>query len=222
MNGIHDLGGMHGHGRVTIEANEPTFRHAWEARVMGMTFPVLVQGGMTPDKHRHAVERMDPAHYLSSSYFEHWLHALETLLVESGLASKAEIESGRAAPGKKSTPVLTRDIVEAVLGGGASARRAEGSAARFKVGDRVRTQNYHPLHHTRLPRYARGKVGIIQIDHGIFVTPDKVAHDLGEKPQHVYSVSFTAQEMWGRDAFPADTIRLDLWDEYLEKMGGHE
>ena len=222
MNGIHDLGGMHGYGPVSIEPNEPAFHHDWEARVMGMTFPVLVQSGATPDKHRHAVERMMPAHYLSSPYFEHWLHALETLLLDKDLVTKAELESGRAAPGNKATPVLTADIAGAVLATGASAKRAEGAAPRFKPGDRVRTRNDHPINHTRLPRYARGKVGTIQIDHGIFVTPDAVAHDLGEKPQHVYSVRFVARELWGNNASMVDTLRLDLWDEYLEKVRDDE
>lgn len=222
MNGIHDLGGMHGHGPVSIEPNEPAFHHDWEARVMGMTFPVLIQSGNTPDKHRYAIERLMPAHYLNSSYYEHWLHSIETQLLEKGLVTKAELESGRAAPGQKATPVLTADIVGVVLSTGASAKRAEGAAPRFKPGDRVRTRNDHPLHHTRLPRYARGRVGTIQIDHGIFITPDTVAHDLGEKPQHVYSVSFAARELWGADASAADTMRLDLWDEYLEKVRDDE
>jgi nitrile hydratase subunit beta len=222
MNGIHDLGGMHGHGRVSIEPNEPVFHHDWEARVLGMAFPVLAQCGNTSDKHRYAIERMDPAHYLASSYYEHWLCALETQLLEKGLITRAELESGRAAPGQKAMPVLTADIVDAVLATGASAKRAEGATPRFAPGDRVRTRNDHPLHHTRLPRYARGKVGTIQIDHGIFFTPDTVAHDLGEKPQPLYSVSFAARELWGPDAPAADTMRVDIWDEFLEKVRDDE
>lgn len=216
MNGIHDLGGMHGHGRVSVEPDEPTFHHEWEARVLGLAFPIMAQCGNTADKHRYAVERMEPAHYLTSSYYEHWLHSLETQLLEKGLVTKDEMESGNAAPGQKTAPILTADMVEAVLAAGASAKRAEGAEPRFKPGDWVRTRNDHPAHHTRLPRYARGRVGIVLIDHGIFITPDAVAHDLGEKPQHLYSVSFSARELWGSHASAIDTMRIDIWDEFLE------
>ena len=81
----------------------------------------------------------------------------------------------------------------------------------------VRTRNINPVGHTRLPRYARAKSGVIDRDHGIFVFPDTAAHDLGEKPQHVYSVRFAARELWGDQAKPQDSVYLDLWDDYLER-----
>ena len=222
MNGIHDLGGMHGHGPVSIEKNEPVFHHDWEARIMGTNMLAMAQSGSTPDKHRHAIERMDPISYLTSSYYEYWLHSTKTLLLETGLVTVAELESGKAAPGQKATPVLNAGIVETALANGASAKREQGAAPRFRPGDRVVTKKYHPLHHTRLPRYARGRVGVIEVDHGIFITPDTIAHDLGEKPQHVYSVSFLARELWGADASAVDTVRIDIWDEFLEKVQGDE
>jgi nitrile hydratase len=89
-------------------------------------------------------------------------------------------------------------------------------AARFQIGQRVRARNIHPITHTRLPRYARGKFGTIERDHGVFVFPDSNAQFLGEKPQHVYSVRFTAHELWGEQAKPLDTVYLALWDDYLE------
>lgn len=222
MNGIHDMGGMHGHGPVTVEQNEPTFHHDWEARVMGITFPVMAQCGNPSDKHRFAVERMDPAYYLTSSYYEHWLCALETQLLEKGLVTSEELQSGRAESPQKATPVLLAENVQAILAAGASARRPEGTMPRFKPGDRVLTRNDHPAHHTRLPRYARGRIGTVEVDHGIFVTPDYVAADLGEKPQHLYNVRFSARELWGEAASPIDTVRLDVWDEFMEKVQGDE
>ena len=73
----------------------------------------------------------------------------------------------------------------------------------FKVGQRVRARNIHPTGHTRLPRYARGKTGVVVRDHGVYVFPDTNAHFQGEKRQHVYSVRFTARELWGEQAVAA-------------------
>jgi nitrile hydratase len=89
-------------------------------------------------------------------------------------------------------------------------------AARFKVGQRVRARNIHPTGHTRLPRYARGKFGTIHLDHGVYVFPDTNADSLGEKPQHLYSVGFTARELWGEQVSSRDAVYLDMWDDYLE------
>jgi nitrile hydratase subunit beta len=89
-------------------------------------------------------------------------------------------------------------------------------AARFRAGDRVRARNMHPVGHTRLPRYARGKLGTINADHGVFVFPDTNAHFLGENPQHLYSVRFAARELWGEQASARDSVFIDMWDDYLE------
>jgi len=98
----------------------------------------------------------------------------------------------------------------------ASARRPDAVVARFAVGQKVRARNMNPVGHTRLPRYARGKTGVIDRNHGVFLFPDTTAHFLGEKPQHVYSVRFSARELWGEEAKPQDGIYLDLFDDYLE------
>lgn len=113
-------------------------------------------------------------------------------------------------------PVLTADFVPMLVKTGASARVDVEQTARFNTGDWVRVRNINPTTHTRMPRYVRGKRGCIKLDHGVFITPDTVAHGLGEHPQHLYSVSFSAVELWG-DAAPAqDSLRIDLWDDYLE------
>lgn len=103
MNGVHDLGGMHGFGPVEPEANEPVFHHDWERRVFGVMMATFGGGHYNVDEFRHAIERMRPDEYLASSYYEHWLHSTETLLLESGAISRAELErkwaelSGRTA-----------------------------------------------------------------------------------------------------------------------------
>ena len=127
------------------------------------------------------------------------------------------VESGKPARGSaKAKPPLTPDKVSPLVGRGASAKRNVASSPRFQVGQRVRARNIHPLGHTRLPRYARGKLGTVDRDHGVFVFPDTNAHLLGEKPQHVYSVRFAARELWGEQASPRDAVYLDMWDDYLE------
>lgn len=219
MNGIHDLGGMHGMGAVITEPNEPPFHHEWERRAFSLFASLFVGGHFNVDMFRHAIERMNPVHYLEESYYEHWMHAFETLLLEKGVITREELAGKVAAvPASAETPVLRPDMVQAVVTTGASARVDEAVTARFRVGDQVRAKNLNPGGHTRLPRYARGKVGTIEIDHGVFVTPDTVAHGLGEHPQHVYSVRFTATELWGADAPAKDTVRIDLWDDYLEAL----
>lgn len=120
-----------------------------------------------------------------------------------------------ACPCKPGTPVLTQEMVSMVVSTGGSARVSHDVAPRFRVGDWVRTKNFNPTTHTRLPRYARDKVGRIEIAHGVFITPDTAAHGLGEHPQHVYSVSFTAQALWGEPR--PDKVFIDLWDDYLEE-----
>lgn len=218
MNGIHDLGGMHGIGPVFRPASEPVFQHEWERRVMGLFPALFANGNFNVDEFRHGIERMGPCDYLQGTYYEHWLHTFETLLVEKGLVTVEELQSGKASSGKVTSPVLTTDIVESLLKTGASARVAEDVKPRFSVGDKVRAINQSTVGHTRLPRYVRGSTGTIAIDHGVFVTPDTVAHGQGEHPQHVYAVSFTAQELWGKNASSTDTVRVDLWDDYLESV----
>jgi nitrile hydratase subunit beta len=219
MNGIHDLGGMHGMGAVITEENEPPFHHEWERRTFSLFASLFVGGHFNVDMFRHAIERMNPAHYLEESYYEHWMHAFETLLLEKGVITPEEL-AGIQQPGEASAdiPVLRQEMVQAVIMTGASARVETDIPASFRAGDRVRAKNINPAGHTRLPRYVRGKTGTIVIDHGVFITPDTVAHGLGDHPQHVYSVSFDATELWGKNAPAKDTVRIDLWDDYLEAL----
>ncbi len=104
----------------------------------------------------------------------------------------------------------------AATAAGASARIAQAVTPRFKIGDRVLLRNINPSSHTRMPRYIRGKRGVIELDHGVFVFPDTYALEQGEKPQHVYAVRLTSLELWGAQGNPNDCLVTDVWDDYLE------
>ncbi|HZU77569.1 MAG TPA: nitrile hydratase subunit beta [Dehalococcoidia bacterium] len=219
MDGIHDLGGMMGFGPVEREENEPPFHARWEA-VM-----VALQGAtravMNIDEFRHGIERMDPAHYLTSTYYEHWLDGISRVLIEKGIVTSEELDARAALIASRPEAVPT-EAPETPAG--AAERRRGGWVARpatapprFQPGDTVITRNEHPRGHTRLPRYARGKRGVIHRLHGVHVFPDTNAHGLGEQPQPLYSVRFEAGELWGAAAEPHQEIFLDLWEPYLSR-----
>jgi nitrile hydratase len=217
VNGIHDMGGMQGMGPVQYEKNEPVFHARWEGRSLALNLAAGAWRKWNIDASRHQIELIPPAEYLRMSYYEKWFVRLIELLVKSGLVTRAEIESGKPAEGSpRATPPLTADRVPKMLSSGALASRKIAESPRFQLGQRVRARNVNPLGHTRLPRYARGKTGTIDRRHGAFVFPDTNAHFLGEKPQHVYSVRFTARELWGEQASPRDSVYIDLWDDHLE------
>jgi len=218
VNGVHDMGGMHGMGAIPYEENAPVFHEAWEGRVYALTRALRAGGGAwNLDAGRFELERLPPADYLRMSYYERWEARLRTQIVNTGLATQAEIENGTPAPKtQKARPALTADMVPAMITRRASTRRETGGSARFQAGQRVRARNVHPAGHTRLPRYVRGKAGIIAAGRGVFVFPDTNAHLLGESPQHLYSVRFAARELWGEQASTYDFVYLDLWDDYLE------
>jgi nitrile hydratase len=217
MNGVHDMGGMDGMGPIQYESDEPVFHEAWEARVLALNRAVRAWAKWTTDASRHAVELIPAPEYLRMSYYEQRLHSLIELMVKSGLVTRAEVESGKPAPDSpKAAPALIASAVPGVVAKGNPASREVRAEARFAVGQRVRARNIHPTGHTRLPRYARGKLGTIHRDHGVFVYPDTNAHALGEKPQHLYSVRFAARELWGEQASERDAVYIDMWDDYLE------
>ena len=217
MNSVHDLGGMHGFGPVRPEKNEPVFHARWEGRVFALNRAVGAWGKWNIDASRHQKERIPPAEYLRTSYFEKFLIGMTELLVSSGLVTRAEVESGKPSRGStRAIPPLAADRVPLLVAKGVPASRSTPAVPTFRVGQRVHTRNINPTGHTRLPRYARGKLGTIERDHGVFVFPDANAHFLGEKPQHVYSVRFAARELWGEQAQPKDTVIIAMWDDYLE------
>ncbi len=215
MNGVHDMGGMHGMGPVAPEADEPVFHHEWEGRVHAINLASPTRGNI--DAGRHRIELLPPADYLRMSYYEKWLARVERLLLTGGFVTEAELASGRADPNApKSTPVRPASTVSAAMTAPYSYVRDAGPAV-FAVGERVRARNLHPVGHTRLPRYVRGRVGVIERGHGAHVFPDSHAHGHGEDPRHLYTVRFAARELWGPEASTRDSVSLDLWEPYLER-----
>ena len=217
MNGVHDMGGMQDMGAVQREKNEPVFHQRWEGRVWGMMWLGSAWGKWNLDAMRHSIERIPPADYLRMSYYEKWLAALVDLVTGRGLVTRAELESGKPAAGSaKATPPVKAEGVPALIARGNPVKRDVAVAARFHVGQRVRGRNINPVTYTRLPRYARGKIGTVERDHGVFLFADSNAHFQGEKPQHLYSVRFAARELWGEQAAPRDAVYVNLWDDHLE------
>jgi nitrile hydratase beta subunit len=219
MNGVHDMGGMHGMGPIVREPNEPVFHHSWEGRVYAMTRALRARDGVwCLDAHRHGLEQIPPAEYLRMSYYERWMALLARTLVETGTATQSEIDTGQADAGRaRVAPRLAAADVPFMVDLRPSARRHSPAAARFTPGERIRARQMHPSGHTRLPRYARGKTGVIVRDRGVYLFPDTHAHDGGDNPQHLYSVRFAARELWGSDASSKDAVYLDMWEAYLEQ-----
>jgi nitrile hydratase beta subunit len=218
MNGAQDMGGMMGFGPVMPEPDEPIFHAAWEKRALAITLASGALGEWNLDIGRHARETLPPAEYLSSSYYEIWTKALAKLLIERGLITPEELAGGHAqgAPKPTARPRLEAGQVATVLANGSPYDRPATTTARFKPGDTVRTRVMHPTTHTRLPRYARGKTGVIQTVHGVFAFPDTNAHRLGEQPQWCYGVLFAGTELWGPDSDPTLEVMIDCWEPYFE------
>jgi nitrile hydratase beta subunit len=217
MNGVHDMGGMQDMGPVQKEKNEPVFHHSWEGRVFAMYRAAGAWHKWNIDAARYSRELIPPAEYLRMSYYEKWYEGLVDLLTARGLVTRAEIESGKPAYGSsKATPPLKANQIHDVEALGASTKRNVSVVPHFQAGQRVRARNINPVGHTRLPRYARGKLGTIDRDYGVFVFPDTNAQFLGEKPQHVYAVRFSARELWGEQAKQQDSVYISMWDDYLE------
>ncbi len=217
MDGVHDMGGMHGMGPVELEKDEPVFHGEWEKRMFAMNNAVSALGVRNIDESRHARERMNPGKYLSSSYYEIWLDGLVRILSEKGLISEEELSGDIPAKlvSVDHKPALTADAVPVMMDKGANYIRETGKPASFKVGDKVKGQNIHPIGHTRLPRYARGHAGEIVADYGLHVFADASAQGQ-ENHQHLYNVRFSSVDLWGEDGTEGDYIHVDLWDDHLE------
>ena len=217
MNGGQDLGGMMGFGPVEPESDEPVFHAEWERRAFALTVAMGAAGLWSIDASRHARESLHPARYLTATYYQIWLDGLVNRLLATRLITPDELESGRlqTPPLPVKRVLAAGDVERAMAAGGPSAREPQ-APARFRQGDAVRARNMHPFGHTRLPRYLRGRQGEIVQVHGAHVFPDSHARGLGEDPQWLYTVRFTARELWGEDRNASDTIHADLWEPYLE------
>jgi nitrile hydratase subunit beta len=216
VNGVHDMGGMHGLGPIAPEPDEPVFHAEWERRVHALVIASPTRGNI--DAGRHQRELIPGPDYLRMTYYERWFAALCAMLAQGGAVTAEELAHGVADPAAaKGTPRLAPETVAPALSRSGSYRRDTAAPPVFSVGARVRARNLHPTGHTRLPRYVRGRTGVIERRHGAHVLPDSHAHGAGEDPRPLYTVRFTARELWGPDAAPHDSVSLDLWEPYLER-----
>ena len=217
MNGVHDMGGEQGMGPVRYEKDEPVFHARWEGRIVALYGSMRAWRKWSLDADRHWLELMSPVDYLRMSYYERWLVRLEAQVVKFGFVTPEELKSGKAAAGStKETPVLTLETSSRWLNRGIASSQDPGVPPQLQVGQRVRARNINPVGHTRLPRYARGKTGVVARDHGVYDFPDTKAHFQGNKRQHLYSVRFSARELWGEGVSPHDSVYIEMWDDYLE------
>ena len=214
MNGIHDMGGMHGFGNVEVEDDEPVFHARWEARVFGM-IQSLPKEARNIDAGRHSMERLDPVTYLRNGYYGRWLAAFERGLIGAGALTTAEIEVRMKRPVPASSEAPAQSVPWHPSG--TDYVRKVDTQPKFAAGQPVITKNYQPKGHTRLPAYARCRRGVIARVHPAMVYPDDHAHGRGENPQYVYTVRFAARELWGATAEANSTIHIDLFEPYLEK-----
>jgi nitrile hydratase beta subunit len=209
VNGVHDLGGMHGFGPVLAEPEdrEPVYHAEWEPVVQATMQGTLSLRQWSLDEFRRNIEQLAPADYLTFSYYEKWLASLERLVVEHGLVTAEEL-AGIAEPSATAPPEPawhpTFD--------------PPPSEPAFKTGQVVRVRNRHPSAHTRAPRYIRGHRGTVLAHVGGEPLPEDASAGVCTV-EHIYRVRFEATELWGPDAAGNDPVHLELWESYLEPLG---
>ena len=216
MDGIHDLGGMEGFGPVPVKTGDAQFRglEDWEKRMWGMARSGIATG-ITIDWFRHGIERMAPADYLSFAYFNKWCANYLMMLLDNGTITMDDVGRGHVEnPDPPAAAKTLNDILKINSQADVSFATQAQSDPAFEPGQQVRTRRVMHAGHTRLPRYARGACGRIIAHHGCHAFPDKGARGI-EGGEHLYTVAFTATELWGEDADPRDEVTLDLWESYL-------
>jgi nitrile hydratase len=223
MNGVHDLGGTDGFGPVTRDPDEPVFRAEWEKAAFAFFASGFRAGLYGVDAFRAGMERMHPAVYLTSPYYEHWLHSIEHYATAAGVIDPDELEArtrhyldhpDAPLPERRDPELLA--FVDAAVQHGAPAKRETDAAPRFSVGDLVTVVDDSPKGHTRKARYVRGKTGRIVMAHGAYIFPDSAGNGGGEDPQHVYTVRFDNAELWGpQTAEPNGVVHFDVWEPYI-------
>ncbi|QIG49104.1 nitrile hydratase subunit beta [Nordella sp. HKS 07] len=220
MDGIHDLGGMHGFGPVPIKKGDYVFKADWQRRAFALAEILAGPAHYGADQHRQAIERMPAVDYLRLDYFEKWMVATEALLIEAGLVNAEELRTGRKlfdVDLSRHRKIGPENLISAVKSGAELSFPDDTRKPHFALGDRVRMLTDSPAGHTRSPRYLRGRTGEIVAGHGVFQFADAMAAGRGAEPQHCYTVAFTAREVWGRSAEEAqDMIHADMWESYLE------
>ena len=193
------------------------FHASWEPRALALTLAMGATGTWNIDMSRRARETLPD--YDRLSYYAIWLKGLEKLLVEHGLVRNDELAAGRMLhPARPVRRVLHAADVPGTLAQGSPTARDATTPARFALGERVRTRAGEVPHHTRLPRYARGKTGSVERVHGAHVFADAHARGLGEAPQWLYTVVFDGRELWGDSATPGLRVSIDAWEPYLQPL----
>jgi nitrile hydratase beta subunit len=212
MNGIHDMGGVQDMGPIRREHDEPIFHAEWERRAFALFNAV-------PDVNwpylRYQIELVPPADYLRMSYYERWLTALAQILTKTGMATAAEVESGKAV-GEATRGHHVLSVAEVATWIVPDTSPKLTAVAHFHSGQRVRARNMNPIGHTRLPRYVRGRIGTIERIADVEELQDSDIQGLGAKQQHVYTVRFEARELWGAQASRHDSVYVAMWEGYLE------
>lgn len=216
MNSVHDMGGMQGFGPIHPIRTEPVFHAPWEGRVMAMRRALGAIGKIRGNGLRPELESIPPAEYLGNSYYQNWLHALVEQLVHAGVVTREELERPPANGPAPSGAALQPSDAAALPFLLPPVMLKVNVTRRFHVGGRVRARNIHPVEHTRLPRYVRGRAGDITELRGVQALPETNVYGAGAHAQAVYCVRFAARELWGDQASPRDSVYLDLWEAYLE------
>ena len=216
MNGPQDLGGRMGFGPVMPEPERPVFHADWEKRVLGLTLCCGGLGYWTLDESRHWRESLPPADYLSFSYYQIWFTALVNSLVHYGEVTREELAGGEVRqPGVRTDRKVLPDDVPLILARGGPSERKLDSAPKFAEGDRVTMRHYYTHKHTRLPSYAMGKTGTVELVRRPHVFPDTAAHQQGDQPQWLYTIAFDGHELWGEGADPNLVVSIDAWESYI-------
>ncbi|MGW4908652.1 nitrile hydratase subunit beta [Streptomyces sp. NPDC004270] len=220
MDGLADLGGTPGWGPMhPPPPDEPVFAEPWQRRAFALAILSgrVASGGVNTDAFRHALERLDRAAYFDDGYYGRWLNGGELMLADSSILAPGAVDArarnlrGEHVPEPPVPEPARPDYAPTAPG---SLRSLDTEPA-FAAGDRVRARATSVPGHTRLPRYARGRTGVVQAVRPASVLPDTNAHFRGENPQYVYSVRFDSRELWGADAEPF-AITVEMYESYLE------
>jgi nitrile hydratase beta subunit len=222
MDGVHDMGGMHGFGPVVEPGGELAYHEGWELRVFAIQMLVGLEGLGAGPGGRPAREEMEPAHYLAASYYERWLFSAERRLQRKGTVAPGEVERMMERLGAGEPVAAHHDpaMAERIMADLTTVYPMEPApeAVHFATGQRVRVRRMHPAGHTRCPRYVRGASGVIEGVRGADRLPDRAVYGEDVAPEPVYSVAFRSEDLWGPGEKPGWTVLLDMWESYLEPV----
>jgi nitrile hydratase subunit beta len=220
VDGVHDMGGMHGFGPAAATDGDVPYHEGWEPRVFAIQMLIAVEGLGAGPGGRPTREEMEPAEYLAASYYERWLFSAERRLQRKGTIEPGEVErmmerleGGESMPTHRDAAMADR-ILDWLRATNPMPKPPE--EPRFAAGQRVRVKRMHPAGHTRCPRYVRGAVGVIEGVRGADRLPDRAVYGEDVVPEPVYAVAFRSSDLWGPSEDASWTVSLDMYDSYLE------